>query len=103
MDPFNRRKTNRHTVDILTRDEIERMLRHTTNIKHRAIIELLYSSGIRISECVALTFSDISRKEMLLRVIGKGDKPRYVLMSQRCLATLEMYVRAERPKQYLFE
>lgn len=103
MIHFRRRRTNKHAVDILTRTEIERMLRHTENIKHRAIIELLYSSGIRISECVSLVFADIDRKEMLIRVTGKGDKSRHVTLSSRCLATLEAYVRTEKPKRFLFE
>jgi site-specific recombinase XerD len=103
MSPFHRHRTDRHHVDVLTFEEIECMLKHTDNLKHRAIIEVLYSSGVRVNECVGLKFADIDRKEMLLRVVGKGEKIRFTLLSQRCLATLEQYVRAEKPKTWLFE
>jgi site-specific recombinase XerD len=103
MIHFRRHKTDKHAVEILTRDEIERMLRHTENLKHRAIIEVLYSTGMRISECVAITFPNIDRKEMLIRVIGKGNKLRYVTLSPRCLSTLEKYFIAEKPVRFLFE
>jgi integrase/recombinase XerD len=103
MIHFRRHRTKDNNVDILTRDEIERMIRYTVNIKHRAAIEVLYSTGMRISECVAVTFADIDRKEMLIRVVGKGNKLRYVILSSRCLVTLEKYVLAEKPKRFLFE
>ena len=60
---------------VLTVEEISRIINNTNNLKHRAILELLYSSGIRIQECVDLKVSDIDSKEMLLHIRhGKGRK-----------------------------
>lgn len=104
MASFRRHKTNRHLVEVLTRHEIKLLLRHTDNLKHRAIIETLYSSGVRISECVALKFSDLDRKEMLIHVRNaKGGKDRFTILSPCCLKTLEQYYRVFKPKQWLFE
>jgi integrase/recombinase XerD len=104
MASFRRHKTNRHLVEVLTRHEVTLLLRHTDNLKHRAIIEILYSSGIRVSECVALKMSDLDRKELLIHVCnGKGGKDRYTILSSCCLKTLEQYYRAFKPKQWLFE
>ena len=104
MATFRRHKTDRHLVEVLTRHEVSLLLRHTENLKHRAIIETLYSSGIRVSECVALTFSDLDRKEMLIHVRNaKGGKDRFTKLSPCCLKTLERYYRAYKPKQWLFE
>ena len=104
MATFRRHKTDRHLVEVLTRHEITLLLRHTDNLKHRAIIEILYSSGVRVGECVALKFSDLDRKEMLIHVCnGKGGKDRYTILSPKCLNTLEKYYRVFRPREFLFE
>ena len=104
MASFRRHKTNKHLVEVLTRHEIKLLLSHTDNLKHRAIIETLYSSGIRVSECVALKFSDLDRKEMLIHVRNaKGGKDRFTILSPCCLKTLEQYYRVLKPKQWLFE
>ncbi|KMQ49356.1 Integrase [Chitinispirillum alkaliphilum] len=104
MASFRRHKTNKHLVEVLTRHEVILLLRHTDNLKHKAIIETLYSSGVRVSECVGLKFSDLDRKEMLIHVSNaKGGKDRYTILSPRCLLTLEQYYRAFTPKQWLFE
>ena len=104
MDSFHRHKTNRHLVEVLTRHEVTFLLNHSDNLKHRAIIETLYSSGMRVSECVSLIFSDLDRREMLIHVRNaKGGKDRYTKLSPCCLETLEKYYRAFRPRQWLFE
>ena len=104
MGVFHRHKTFNCNIETLTRHEVDALLRHTENIKHRAIIEVLYSSGVRVGECVALVFDDIDRKEMLIRVRnGKGGKNRFTILSNRCLQTLEQHYRANRPRTWLFE
>lgn len=89
---------------VLTREETAALLGAVKNIKHRAIVELMYSSGIRLAECVELVPADIQRKNLLLRVRrGKGEKERYTIISARALETLGAYYRAARPRKYLFE
>ena len=104
MEMFHRHKTSNYNIEILTRHEVDALLRHTDNIKHRALIEVLYSSGVRVSECVALEFADIDRTDMLIRVRnGKGGKNRFTILSNRCLETLEQHYRSNRPRTWLFE
>jgi len=91
---------------VLTEAEIIAMLRaaESMNIKHQAITELLYASGIRLQECVDLKPSDIKSSEMLVHIrSGKGRKERFTLLSERALVTLREYFRQQRPKEFLFE
>ena len=103
MDSFCRLKVKDGDYVFITRHEFDAMMCHTTNIKHQAIISVLYGTGIRVSECVGLTFTDLDRKEGLVRVIGKGDKIRYTLLPDTTLRILEKYYRACKPKNYVFE
>ncbi len=89
---------------VLTKDEVIRMINLTENLKHRAIIEVLYSSGVRLEECINLTLHNINRKEMLLHVErGKGRKERYTIFGKRTLETLLDYYHLYKPSHYLFE
>lgn len=103
MDSFCRMRTKACNITIITRHEFEDMVRHTTNLKHQALLEVLYGTGIRVSECAKITFADIDRKQMVLRVVGKGDKQRFVTLPKRTLKTLETYYRTHKPKRYMFE
>lgn len=89
---------------ILSSAEVGALLRVTENLKHRSMIEILYSSGIRLAECANLTLSDIDKKNMLLHVEqGKGRKERYTLLSKSALETLTSYFYGYAPHHYLFE
>lgn len=89
---------------VLTLDEIRKLLDAPSNIKHRAILELIYSSGIRLHECIDLLPSDIDRSRYLLHVrSGKGKKERYTLLSKKAAETIGIYLIACRPSHYLFE
>ncbi len=75
----------------------------TTNTKHRTILMILYSGGLRLSEVVRLKISDIDSQRMLIRINqGKGKKDRYTLLSQRMLVQLRFYYKIYRPMDYLF-
>ena len=91
---------------VLTEAETIKMLQAagTMNIKHQAIIEVLYATGARLEECLDLKPSDIKSTEMLVHIrSGKGSKERFTLLSQRALITLREYFRQQRPKEFLFE
>ncbi len=97
------RKTN-YLPDILSREEIFQMISITSNIKHKAILALLYSTGIRRQELLDLKISDIDSKRMLIRVRhSKGNKSRDALLSENTLKILRKYYSFYQPKQYLFE
>ena len=104
MNGIGKVKNVKKLPTVLTTDEIADMIRYTSNSKHRAIIELLYCSGIRLSECINLRPSDIDGKNFLVHVIwGKGGKERYTILSKHTLETLREYFMRYRPKMYLFE
>lgn len=89
---------------VLSKTEIARLLEAPNNIKHRAILEVLYSSGIRLQECCDLELCDIIRERNLLHIkSGKGKKERYTILSNKALKTLTFYYYSCRPQKYLFE
>lgn len=89
---------------VISKEEIIAMLEHTSNIKHRCIIGLLYSAGLRRSELLNLKLADIDSKRMLIFIRNsKNNKDRYSLLSQTILKDLRNYYKQWKPKQYLFE
>ena len=88
---------------VLSREEVARLLKATTNLKQKALLMVAYSAGLRVGEAVRLKVSDIDSKRMQIRVTaGKGAKDRYTLLLETALTILRDYVRAEKPKGWLF-
>ncbi len=89
---------------VLNTDEVKCILDMTTNIKHKAILMLIYSAGLRISEAVNLKIKDIDSQRMQIKVEqSKGKKDRYTILSTKALTILREYFRIHRPKEWLFE
>ncbi len=91
------KKIPERIVDFLTRDEMERLfevidLSRRGGGRDRAMLETLYSTGLRVSELVGLNRSqvDLERREFTVR--GKGRKPRIVFLSERCVKWIRLYV-----------
>ncbi|MCA9803643.1 MAG: tyrosine recombinase [Cyanobacteria bacterium HKST-UBA02] len=80
---------------VLTVDEVERMLAACEDPRERAIIELLYGCGLRVSELVGLDVEDISVENGYVRCLGKGDKERVVPVGSRALEALSIYLDCE--------
>jgi len=88
---------------VLSKKEVNRLFDVTTNTKHKAILMILYSGGLRISEVVQLKITDIDSQRMLIRVRqGKGGKDRYTLLSEKMLIQLRLYYKIYQPQIYLF-
>ena len=88
---------------VLSREEVVRLFKVTTHPKHKALLMLAYSAGLRVGEIVRLKVSDIDRDRMQVRVTaGKGAKDRYTLLSCTVLEILRVYYRAFKPKEWLF-
>ncbi len=88
---------------VLSREEVARLLKVTTNLKHKALLMVAYSAGLRVGEVVRLKVSDIDSRRMQIRVTaGKGAKDRYTLLSETALTVLRDYFRAYKPKDWLF-
>jgi site-specific recombinase XerD len=76
----------------------------TNNIKHKTLIALIYSCGLRRSEAINMRISDIDSQRMLIKIRGaKGKKDRYVQLAEGTLQLLRKYYIKEKPKNYLFE
>jgi integrase/recombinase XerD len=89
---------------VLDLAEVKMLLSVMENLKHRAILTITYSAGLRISETARLKVSDIDSKRMMVRIQqGKGGKDRYTILSKTALECLRQYWRAYRPKEWLFE
>lgn len=89
---------------VLSKEQVKLMINSTNNIKHKCIVALLYSSGLRRSELLNLKINDIDSSRMLIHIIdAKGNKDRYTILSQNALADLREYYKQWKPKEYLFE
>jgi len=90
---------------VLSRDTVRRILETPASLKHRALLTLVYGSGLRVSEVVRLKPRHIesSPERMMVRVEqGKGRKDRYTLLSRRSLKLLRDYWRKYQPTDWLF-
>ena len=88
---------------VMSAGEIKTLINSVTNIKHRTIIMMLYSSGMRLCEIAALKITDIDSKLMRIKIVqGKGAKDRFTILSQQVLIELRAYYLIYKPKQYLF-
>ena len=89
---------------VLNQEEVKQLLKCIDNIKHRALVMLVYSSGLRLSEIVGLKIKDLDSVQMQIRVQqGKGKKDRVTILSERVLEILRRYFQQYQPKEWLFE
>jgi len=91
------------------RELLETKLQGRTTLRDSAMLELLYSSGLRVSELVAIKLGDINFEAGFIRVIGKGSKERVIPVNSRAVVKIKQYINEERPEilrkrqsQYLF-
>lgn len=89
---------------VLSRQEALDLVGALPNLKHRAMLSLLYSTGLRLSEVLHLKPGDIDSQRGVLRVVdGKGKKSREVSITPSLISLLRQYYRIYRPRVYLFE
>lgn len=101
---LERPKRSRKLPNVLSQEEILQIIAFTQNLKHRAIIALIYSCGLRISELINLKLVDfhIERKQLIIKE-GKGRKDRYVSLADSFLPLLSNYYNSYKPKVYFTE
>lgn len=101
---LERPKKSRFLPIVLSKQEVIDLLRNTRNIKHKAVLALLYSSGLRIGELLNLELNDIDvdRRQIFVRN-GKGRKDRYVIMAESFRQLFHNYLMTYRPKRYFVE
>lgn len=101
---IKRQRRDKKLPVVLSKDEVRELLDSITNIKHKCILSLAYSSGLRRSEVLALRPKDIDSGRIQIRVeCGKGNKTRYTVLSKDLLPLLRYYYIHYKPKTYLFE
>jgi integrase/recombinase XerD len=89
---------------VLSEEEVASILRCTENLKHKAILSLIYSSGLSLGELINLNIHDIDSNRMLIIIKqGKGKKDRISLLSAKVLDLLREYFKKYKPRYYLFE
>ncbi len=85
--------------NMLAKVDILRMIDFTKILKHKSLISLLYSSGLRRSEVLDLKITDIDSKSMLIKVRqAKGNRDRYAVLNQSVLENLRKYYKIYKPK-----
>lgn len=89
---------------VLDKSEVKSILEASKNLKHRTLLSLVYSAGLRIGEALNMRMEDIDSKRMLIHVKkAKGNKDRFTLLSPEFLKLLRIYHETYKPKNYLFE
>jgi len=100
---FKRPKSEKKLPRVIDGDHIKSQLSKIENIKHKTILTLMYSGGLRVSELVNLKIEDIDSKRMLIHIKNaKGRKDRLVPLSSYVLKLLREYYKEYKPIEYLF-
>lgn len=100
---FERPRKEYRLPEPLSQEEVELMFNNCQNIKHKAIMSLLFMCGLRVSEVINLKPENIDRLNMVIHIKqSKGNKDRNVPMNANLLSLLERYYREYKPKEYMF-
>jgi site-specific recombinase XerD len=100
---IKRPKKDKKLPVVLSQEEVSQILSSMSNIKHRAILMLIYSAGLRVSEVVKLKPEDIDAKRKLIHIKdAKGRKDRYTILSDVALEALREYQEKYKPEKWLF-
>ncbi|MBI3669454.1 MAG: site-specific tyrosine recombinase XerD [Acidobacteria bacterium] len=96
-------KVRKTLPGFLRLEEVERLLEQPDlstprGVRDKAMLEVLYSTGLRVSELVGLRVSDLEMRMGCVRCIGKGDKERLVPIGRKALGAVEQYLRGARPQ-----
>ena len=90
--------------DVVSEEEAKAMIAATDNLKHKCIISILYSGGLRRNELINLKITDIDSERMVIHIRnGKGGKDRITLLSNSVLSDLRKYYIKIKPVKFLFE
>ena len=101
---IHRPRNEKRLPNVLSKEEIKQILEAPRSLKHRTMLSLIYSCGLRRSELLNLKPSDIDASRMLIIIRqAKGKKDRIVPLSPKILAMLREYYQAYKPKTFLFE
>ncbi|WP_018342730.1 tyrosine-type recombinase/integrase [Cytophaga aurantiaca] len=99
------RPQKEHTLPkVLSKEDVEKIINHCHNLKHKTILVMLYSAGLRAGEIIDLKIKDIDSKRKVIFIRkGKGFKDRTVMLSDKLTELLRKYYKEYKPTTYLFE
>jgi len=101
---IDRPRKQKRLPKVISLEEVQSIIRNTRNLKHKCIVSLIYSAGLRRQELLNLRLEDIDSKRMIIRIkSGKGFKDRQSILSQLVLNDLRLYFLKWKPKEFLFE
>ena len=101
---IDRPRRERSLPTVLSEEEVLEIFKKIDNLKHKTMMLVTYSAGLRISELVNLKVKDIDAQRMQIKITqGKGKKDRYTLLSTKALDYLRRYAKEYKPKDWLFE
>jgi len=101
--PLQRPRRERRLPVVLSRGELRRFLAAVENPKHKAVLVVAYSAGLRVSEVVKLRPEDLDRERGLIHIrSGKGRKDRYTLLADAAVVTVDAYLDGSSPGRWLF-
>jgi integrase/recombinase XerD len=104
VDKIHRPKRAKILPNVLSKEEVKAILDAHSNLKHKAMLSMIYSCGLRRSELLNLKFSDIdSKRNIVIIRQSKGKKDRITPLSAKILDLLRRYYKEYSPKTYLFE
>ena len=104
IDKIHRPKRAKALPNVLSKEEVKKILDAHSNLKHKAMLSMIYSCGLRRSELLNLKFSDIdSKRNIVIIRQSKGKKDRITPLSAKILDLLRSYYKEYSPKTYLFE
>lgn len=104
VELIHRPRREKTLPNVLSKEEVKKILGAPYNLKHRAMLAMIYSCGLRRGELLNLTKHDIDSKRMIVIIrMAKGKKDRIVPLSPKILVLLREYYMSYQPKQFLFE
>lgn len=104
LEEIERPRRAQKLPNVISKEEVKQILEAPKNLKHRAMLSLIYACGLRRSELLNLKPSHIDSKRKLLIIYqGKGRKDRFIPIGDKIIELLRNYFKAYRPKEWLFE
>ncbi|MPQ47171.1 tyrosine-type recombinase/integrase [Marinifilum sp. N1E240] len=101
---LERPRTQKQLPKVLSKKEVISIIKQCRNIKHRCILSLIYSAGLRRKELINLEITDIISERNQIRIYqAKGNKDRYSILSPHLLIELREYYKKYKPEKWLFE
>lgn len=96
-------KKQRKIPDVLTKEEVKSLIQNSGSLRNKLLVEFMYSSGLRVSECARLKLNDLNIEEKTgLLKLGKGGKDRFFILSDKLIEDLKNYLKLNKDMEYLF-